>query len=238
MSGKTPQVVQKYNDYFKNHGGWDQFFFWSFVVVGLFNLYVWLVALVSLCAGSSLTSWLLPLNVFWYVVAGGAAYLLILLIAVFYYFFRCVYNSKPANLLGGIRAGRWISYAFFGLFVYVLFFVLTLTFANFYDLFDGTIVVDRSSASPSSVFATITSPYGPAVAAAINSNFALADVAAVGEALGNWFANLVIILIGTTLVFLVTLMIVISPWNSKADVIEMIYKEKAQTSKARLNNKA
>lgn len=216
---------KKYDEYFSGHSGWDQFFFWAFVVVGLFNFYVWLVALVSLCAGTQLTTWLLPLNVFWYVLAGGAAYLVILLLVLFYKYCRCNFKGLKA-----IRANRWLGYAFVGLLIYVVFFILTLTFADFYDLFDGTIVVNRSAESPSSAFTTIALPFNAAAAAAINSNFALADVAAVGEALANWFANLVVILIGTTIVFLLTLMIVVSPWNSKADVIEQIYREGKKTS--------
>lgn len=220
---KTKDAIQKsklareYKEYFNKHSGWDQFFFWSFVVVGLFNLYVWLVALVSLCAGVQLTTWLLPVNVFYYVLAGGAAYLLLFLLALIYRF--CVVGILG---LGTSRANRWMGNAFFGLLIYVVFFVLTLTFANFYELFDSTFAVNRGVNPTSESFITIVAPYNANVASNINSNFALAGIDAVGEALSNWFANLVVILVGTTLEFVVTLMIVFSPWNDANAVLGYI----------------
>jgi preprotein translocase subunit SecG len=233
-------IEKYYNDHINRANVPDKVAYWSLIIAGAFSLYVWLVALVSLCAGVSLTSWLLPYNVFWYVVAGGAFYLLILIFAIVH---RCMVGDK-VNAKN--RAGRWILYSFLGLFFYVIFFVLTLTFGQYYNLVanDDTIV-NRNTDPVGSLFQTVPSVASNSPAninaaiAVVNSNFGLAVVAASGEALSNWFAILVIIFFGTSIVFLLTVMMVVSPWNEPTNILADAIKNapKAKDAKNKIQNK-
>lgn len=238
MSSNAAKIEKYYNEHINSANVPDKVAYWALIIAGLFTLYVWLVALVSLCAGVNLTSWLLPYNVFWYVVAGGAFYLLILIFAIVH---RCLVSGANARN----RAGRWILYSFLGLFFYVIFFVLTLTFSEYYNLVanDDTIV-NRNTDPVGSQFQTIPVAAFNAISinAALgvaNSNFGLAVVAASGEALSNWFAILVIIFFGTSLVFLFTVMMVVSPWNEPTNILADAIKNapSSKNAKNKIQNK-
>ena len=212
----------------------DKVLYALLILGGLYSLYLWLVSLVSLCAGVELTSWLLPYNVFWYVVAGGCLYLAILIAAVIYRF--CFADGD----INQARANKWILYSFFGLFNYIVFFVLTLTFEQYYNLVaDNDTLVNRSSVPFGSEFQTVptvvlNAPSINAALSVVNSNFKLAVVAPSAEALANWFSVLAIIFFGTTLIFFSFLMMISSPWNNKADAIEAAV---AETFKGEKTNK-
>jgi hypothetical protein len=121
---------------------------------------------------------------FWYSVA-AAWYLIAFLISVGYYFWA---GWNKAGKLGQYeRRMKWIVASFMGLFFYVIFFALTLTFQQN----DDDVLINNNS---------------PAAVAAITNEALIAT--------SRWFTILAIIFIGTTVNFFAQAAAVFAPYVS------------------------